>query len=133
MEHGLRRVVCGPLLQVLTLIARSAKNEKAGLLIGRKGQGETLCHGLVAVRNVAESPVRFTMDPWGIVVAHKAAWNLGLDVVGVFHTHPCGEPVPSPLDARFMRLWPMPWVIASPRGVGAWILRDGGPVRLGLV
>jgi len=133
MGHSVSRVACGPLLQALMLIAKTARAEGTGLLVGYESEDEALCYGLVAVRNVEESPVRFTMDPWGIVVAHKAAWNLGLDVVGVFHTHPCGEPVPSPLDARFMRLWPMPWVIASPRGAGAWILRDGEPVRLGLV
>ena len=126
-----RRLECRGLLSVFRIIAGSPV-ERAGLLIGAVRGDRAICHGLVMVRNLEDSPVRFTMDPWGIVVAHKAAWNLGLDVVGVFHTHPCGEPAPSPIDVRFMRLWPMPWVISSPRGVGAWILGEDGPVRLGL-
>jgi len=43
-------------------------------------------------------------------VEFDAAWVLGReesrgDVVGFYHTHPCGQPGPSQRDLRTMRAW----------------------------
>jgi len=124
---------CGALSRAFLLLARRSGPERTGIVIGERRGDTVACHALVMVRNTLERPDRFEMDPWGVVVAHQAAWNLGLDAVAVFHTHPCGEPAPSLIDQRYMRLWPMPWIIASPRGARAWILRDDKPVEARIV
>ncbi len=123
---------CGPLKEFFLLLARKRSAERSGLVIGSPGTAGPVCTGIVMVRNVSGRPDRFEMDPWGVVVAHKAAWNLGMEVVAVFHTHPCGPPRPSGLDVEGMRLWPMPWIIASPRGVRAWALGEKGLVEVGV-
>ena len=123
---------CGALARSLLLLARLPGGERTGIIIGERLGAEWRCGALVAVRNTSPDPgASFTMDPWGVVVAHTAAENLGLEPVAVFHTHPCGPPRPSTVDERFMRLWPMPWVIASPRGLAAWVLPgEGSPRRV---
>lgn len=118
---------CGPLRSFFLMLARSRAAERAGLVMGHESPAGPVCAGVVMVRNVSGEPDRFEMDPWGVVVAHQAAWNLGMDIVAVFHTHPCGQPRPSLLDLAGMRAWPMPWIISSPLGVRAWVLAGEGP------
>ena len=52
------------------------------------------------------------------------------DVLGFFHTHPDGQPVPSARDVRTMRAWcsafgkPLWCVIASPAGLAGFRFQD---------
>jgi proteasome lid subunit RPN8/RPN11 len=52
----------------------------------------------VAVRNLADDPNQFVLDPQGHIDARRAARSRGLDVVGFYHSHPHSEPEPSPTD-----------------------------------
>lgn len=100
--------------------------ERVGLLMGYAGaRGVYKVVAYYAVRNLSLEPRSFESDPLDVVAAHKAAWGLGVDVVGVFHTHPAGPPRPSSRDVDNMRLWPIIWVIASPLGIGAYRPRRG--------
>ena len=133
MDKETLKLDCGPLLRVLQGLAREGGVERAGLVFGERLGGTYRCIALFMVRNISSMPsVSFTMDPWETVVAHVAAEKYGLELVAVYHTHPCGPPRPSPVDERYMRLWPVPWIIASPGGLGAWTLGPAGPVRVGL-
>jgi len=109
----------GPLACHLQALARRPV-EQTGLLLGYRRDGAVVAAAYYPARNLAGAPDRFLADPWDVVVAHEAAENLGLEVVAVFHTHPCGAPSPSLLDLEGMRRWPLIWVIASPAGVRAW-------------
>jgi len=122
----------GPLARHLAGLA-GRRVEQTGFLLGEERGGVVEVYAYVPVANRAESSVRFVGDPWDTVVAHKAAENMGVEVVAVFHTHPCCEARPSMLDLEGMRLWPMPWVIAGRDGVRGWILKGGRihEVRLG--
>lgn len=75
-------------------------------------------------RNVAGSPYAFRLDPEEVYLHISAAGDL--DLLAVFHTHP-GSPMPSPIDLRYMRLWPVVWIIADVYtwGVAAWRLHGG--------
>lgn len=131
------RIRLGPLACHLSRLARRRGAEYTGFLLGAAGGGLVEAYAYVPVRNIASRPDRFTGDPWDTIVAHTIAENMGLEVVAVFHTHPCGIPEPSVLDLDGMRKWPMPWVIAGAGGaIRAWVLPgpeevpvEGSPCR----
>ncbi len=116
---------CGSLIHAFKAFSARREVEVAGLLFGEKRGSIYECAGLWLTRNIAvEKRSRYTMEPWAIVVAHEAAMKYGWDLVGVFHTHPNCDPIPSSIDKRFMRSWRVPWIIASPDSVRAWILDE---------
>ncbi len=53
---------------------------------------------VLPVRNAARSPVRFRMDPAEQLRAFDWMQSNGLDLLGIFHSHPAGPDVPSPTD-----------------------------------
>ncbi len=68
------------------------------------------------LRNRAASPGdAFRIDVLEFLAADAEARAAGMQVLGVFHSHPSGDPRPSPTDLA--RPWPAPtaW-IAAPRG-----------------
>jgi len=51
-------------------------------------------------RNVARDPSRFfEIDPAVLIAAHRAARDGGPAILGHYHSHPTGDPDPSPRDA----------------------------------
>jgi proteasome lid subunit RPN8/RPN11 len=68
--------------------------EACGLLGGKDGFVEVV----LPVKNAAESPVRFRMDPKAQLRAIEHIESEGLDIVAIFHSHPKGPSVPSPTD-----------------------------------
>ncbi|HMU92488.1 MAG TPA: M67 family metallopeptidase [Anaerolineales bacterium] len=68
--------------------------EACGLLAGK---GSTV-EAVLVVRNQAQSPVRYVMDP--IEQLHAFEWieSNGLDLIGIFHSHPTGPETVSPTD-----------------------------------
>ncbi|MEB2836250.1 MAG: M67 family metallopeptidase [Desulfurococcales archaeon] len=118
-------VELGPLCRLLLLLAGLGLPERVGFLIGyTSARGASRVAAYYAVENAAAEPGAFESNPLDVVAAHRAAWSLGVDVVGVFHTHPTGPPKPSSRDIENMRLWPIIWVIASPLGIAAYKPRD---------
>ncbi|NWG08249.1 MAG: M67 family metallopeptidase [Chloroflexi bacterium] len=68
--------------------------EACGLLAGRDGRVEKV----IPVRNQAQSPVRFVMDPYEQLAAFDWIDSLGLDLLGIFHSHPAGPETASVTD-----------------------------------
>ena len=89
--------------------------EICGLLFGAAGRIETA----EGCANVAANPARaFEIDPKALFAAHRRTRGGGLAVIGHYHSHPSGSPVPSPRDA------------AQAMGDGAvWVILGGGEVR----
>ncbi|MEX0606680.1 MAG: M67 family metallopeptidase, partial [Halofilum sp. (in: g-proteobacteria)] len=55
--------------------------------------------------NIHETPRdRYTIDPETFLHAEHAAQDRGRSIVGVWHSHPSGEPVPSATDRA--EAWP---------------------------
>ena len=69
--------------------------------------------------NVAPDPARaFEIDPRALFAAHRRARGGGHAVIGHYHSHPSGQPIPSPRDA------------AQAMGDGAlWLILGGGTAR----
>jgi [CysO sulfur-carrier protein]-S-L-cysteine hydrolase len=68
--------------------------EACGLLAGRDDQVEKV----IEVRNQAQSPVRFVMDPYEQLKAFDWIEASGLDLLGIFHSHPAGPETASVTD-----------------------------------
>ncbi len=49
--------------------------------------------------NVAADPLRhFEIDPAALIAAHRAERGGGLQLLGYYHSHPAGHPLPSATD-----------------------------------
>ena len=101
--------------QMLRHAAETPDREVCGLLFG----GGDRVDAATACTNVAADRERnFEIDPSALIAAHRAARAGAPVVVGHYHSHPTGVPVPSPRDA------------AQAMGDGAiWMILGGGRVR----
>jgi proteasome lid subunit RPN8/RPN11 len=62
--------------------------------------------------NSAQSPVMFRIAPADLLRGYEQAEGAGLEVVGIFHSHPA-PPWPSRVDLEYMRVNPVIWLIMS--------------------
>lgn len=88
--------------QIETHGAAAYPYEGCGLLLGRMEPGRNVVQAIFPVDNQwpdeAEKRVRFHITPEDMLRAEMAAMARGVDVIGVFHSHPDHEPVASPRD-----------------------------------
>jgi proteasome lid subunit RPN8/RPN11 len=75
-------------------VAAQAPLEACGLLAGRNDSVEAVFR----VTNAERSPVRFRMDAQDQYDAFMQIEANGLDLVGIFHSHPSGPETVSPTD-----------------------------------
>jgi proteasome lid subunit RPN8/RPN11 len=75
-------------------VIAQAPLEACGLLAGKQDAVETV----LRVRNAEQSPVRFRMDAQEQYNAFEWINANGLDLVGIFHSHPSGPETVSPTD-----------------------------------
>ena len=82
------------LQKMIAHVDNHAPLEACGLLAGR---GSTV-ESVLVMQNQAQSPVRYVMDP--IEQLHAFEWieSNGLDLIGIFHSHPTGPETVSPTD-----------------------------------
>lgn len=95
---------------VLAEAARAAPREACGLLLGRGGR----VLRAVAAANVHPDPLRhFEIDPAALIAAHRAAREGGEDLLGYYHSHPAGHPLPSATDCEHASGDGRVWAIAA--------------------
>ena len=82
--------------EMLRHVARHVPLEACGLLAGRNGNVSKV----LPVRNQAQSPVRFVMDPYEQLQAFEWIDSQALELVGIFHSHPAGPETVSATDIR---------------------------------
>ena len=75
-------------------VIEQAPLEACGLLAGKNDQVEKV----LPVRNQAQSPVRFVMDPYQQLAAFEWIESQALELVGIYHSHPAGPEEVSPTD-----------------------------------
>ena len=68
--------------------------EACGLLAGTDNRVEKV----MGVRNQEQRPVRFVMDPREQLKAFDWIESSGLDLLGIFHSHPAGPEIVSVTD-----------------------------------
>jgi len=75
-------------------VARQVPLEACGLLAGKNDQVEKV----IFVRNQAQSPVRFVMDPYEQLEAFNWIESNNMDLLAIFHSHPAGPETASVTD-----------------------------------
>ena len=82
--------------EILRHVAEHVPFEACGLLAGKEGKVEKV----ILVRNQAQSPTRYVMDPYEQLQAFEWIDSHGLDLIGIFHSHPAGPEMVSPTDIQ---------------------------------
>jgi len=80
--------------EMLNHVEKQVPLEGCGLLAGKKDRVENV----IVVQNQAQSPVRFVMDPYEQLQAFNWIEAHGLDLLGIFHSHPAGPETVSVTD-----------------------------------
>lgn len=80
--------------EMLEHVDRHAPLEACGLLAGRDDRVKSV----ILVRNQAQSPVRFVMEPYEQLKAFDWIESNGLELLGIFHSHPGGPETASSTD-----------------------------------
>jgi proteasome lid subunit RPN8/RPN11 len=88
-------------------------NETCALLFGKKDNDKISIIEIYSTENIEKSPINFTISNEQLIQGYKIAEDKGLDVIGIFHSHPDSEPYPSETDKKFMEINPVAWVILS--------------------
>jgi len=117
----------GVLSSLLNHSLRTSSQECCGLLAGRDG----IIAQAFAARNVASDPARgYEIAPEDLFKLMREIRGAGLDLLGIYHSHPNGENKPSPRDierayypdAAYFIISPQP---DAPQPVRAFSIRDG--------
>lgn len=88
-------------------------NESCALLFGKKVNNKITISEIYLSENIEKSPISFTISNEQLIQGYKIAEDKGLEVIGIFHSHPNSEPYPSETDKKFMKINPVTWVIFS--------------------
>jgi proteasome lid subunit RPN8/RPN11 len=99
----------------------AAPSECCGLLLGT---GARIDQAAPAANVSPEPRLRFEIDPAALFAAHRAARSGGPQVIGYFHSHPAGHPVPSATDCEHSTGDLRVWAIVAGDEVAFW--RDSG-------
>ena len=118
--------------QLLGHARRQANRECCGLLAGRDG---VITRAFPAA-NVAANPVKnYEIAPREIVRLMREFRELRLGFLGIYHSHPSSENVPSPRDIELAYYSEAIYFIVTPRPyaekpVRAFSIRDGCATEL---
>ena len=93
MKRGLK-ISAAQWQEMLVYVRRHAPQEACGLLAGKGDQAEKV----IFVRNQAQSLTRFVMDPHEQLNAFDWIESNGLELLGIFHSHPGGPETVSLTD-----------------------------------
>ena len=80
--------------EMLDYVQQHVPLESCGLLAGKNDRVEKV----IFIRNQAQSPVRFVMDPYEQLQAFDWIESDGFDLLGIFHSHPAGPETLSATD-----------------------------------
>ncbi len=105
--------------------------EACGVLIGTLDGSTALVEKSMPITNSKRTRRSFELDP----EEHYDAWNeaekTGMEIVGIYHTHPVSSAVPSLWDRETMQNDNSVWLIAGADGMKAYVWDNGlKPVKL---
>lgn len=104
-----------PVIQQIESFARARfPEESCGLLVGRREDDVIKVLSARESQNVAANPcLHFEVDPRLRLRLQRELRGQFLEVVGVFHSHPSGDPSPSKVDR--MAIWEpdLLWIITA--------------------
>jgi proteasome lid subunit RPN8/RPN11 len=106
--------------------------EACGLVLGHRRGTVWLALGYHPCPNRSRRPESgFRIAPLEFLAAARSARDQGLEILGSFHSHPSGEPRPSPRDCADRAGLGTLWIAAfgtAGASVGVWRDRHGLPL-----
>jgi [CysO sulfur-carrier protein]-S-L-cysteine hydrolase len=106
-----------------------APEEACGLLSGQIEARIYRVAAIIPTTNELHSPNRFRIDPHEQLAAFNQIEAQGLELVGIYHSHPTGPPKPSPTDiaeAYYPKAVNLIWSsIAGDWQCTAFLIQDG--------
>jgi [CysO sulfur-carrier protein]-S-L-cysteine hydrolase len=96
------------------LVARARaepKLECCGLLAGQTGAAEEI----FPARNLLNSATAYEIAPEELLSHFRAMRERGLELAGIYHSHPTGENAPSKTDIALAYYPSTPFIIIAPR------------------
>jgi len=102
--------------------------EACGILLGKIENGIAIVTRILPLRNIKESRTEFWIDEKEWIEKILEAQKQGLEYIGLYHSHPDAEPLPSPSDRHKMLECPGEvWLIVgySPSGINMAAYRVG--------
>lgn len=100
-------------------LTRALPEEACGLLAGQAGTVEQV----YPVDNVLRSPTAYRMDPAGQLRSMLTIEQSGLELVGIYHSHPHGPTTPSATDLKQATYPEVLYLICSPSPGEGWQAR----------
>ena len=88
-------------------------NESCAMLLGEKIDDAWNVKEVFLTENIDKSQTNFTISPEELLKGYQLAEKMHLELVGVFHSHPNSDAIPSSTDKKFMQNNPVPWIIFS--------------------
>ena len=88
-------------------------SESCAMLLGKKVDDNWNVEEIFLTQNVDNSQTNFTISPEELLEGYQLAEKRHLELVGVFHSHPNSDAIPSSTDKTFMQNNPVPWIIFS--------------------
>ena len=88
-------------------------NESCAMLLGKKVDNDWNVKEVFLTENIDNSQTNFTISPEELLQGYQLAEKMQLELVGVFHSHPNSDAIPSSTDKKFMQNNPIPWIIFS--------------------
>jgi proteasome lid subunit RPN8/RPN11 len=112
--------------------AAAYPEEGAGLILGHSQDNTRVVKAILGLNNAREDAARhnrYLLTAQDMLKGEQEAARLGLDIIGVFHSHPDHPDRPSEFD----REWALPWfsylITRVDQGVAissrSWRLTDG--------
>lgn len=92
-------------------------NEQLALLVGEVSGTEAVIEDLPLVEDCSGSADLFELR-WVSLTRTLASGGGLTRLVGLFHTHPHSDPVPSPTDLQFIKAAPWIWAIGGTSASG---------------
>ena len=88
-------------------------SESCAMLLGKKVDDDWNVKEVFLTENIDDSQTNFTISPEELLQGYQLAEKMQLELVGVFHSHPNSDAIPSSTDKKFMQNNPVPWIIFS--------------------
>jgi len=99
--------------ELVTHAIEQQPSESCAMLLGEKIDGAWNVKEIFLTENMDNSKTNFTISPEELLKGYQLAEKMHLELVGVFHSHPNSDAVPSSTDKKFMQNNPVPWIIFS--------------------
>ncbi len=99
--------------------------EACGVLIGASNGIAAIVEKMLPVKNSKRTRRSFELDAKQFYDAWNSAEKEGMEIVGIYHTHPASSAVPSLWDRETMENDLSVWLIAGVDGMKAYVWDNG--------